>query len=69
MLLNSSYVCPIKMPNFSLKWRWRYFKVYSTVNYLVVTHESHQRLGWSVAIRSIHEGFVLGSKLVGSEMI
>ena len=26
-------------------------------------------LGWSVAIRTIHEGFLLGSKFVGSEMI
>ena len=35
-------------------------------------HESRKskiRLGWSVAMRSIHEGFLLGSKFVGSEMI
>ena len=77
--LNSSRVCPIKMPNFSLKWRWRrYFKVYTTVYYLVVTRsvsketrvkQSSTRLGWSVAIRSTHDGFLLGTRLVGSEMI
>ena len=75
--LNSSRVCPIKMPIFSLKCRWRYFKVCSTVYYLVVTvcsketrvPQSRIRLGWSVAIRSIHDGFLLGLKLVGSEMI
>ena len=34
--------------------------------------ESHylerMRLGWSVKIRSIHEGFLPGSKFVGSEI-
>ena len=75
--LNCSCVSPIKMPNFSLTWRWRYSKVYFTVDYLMWQYvynearvpQSRIRLGWSVAIRSIHEGVLLCSKLVGSEII
>ena len=30
---------------------------------------SRTKLGWSVTIRSMHDGFLPGSKLVGSEII
>ena len=70
---NGSYIRSTKMPNLSFKWGWGWYsKVYSTVNYLMVAEalvpQSRIRLGWSVIIRSMHEGFLLGSKFVGSEI-
>ena len=44
-------------------WWWQYGSKDARVP------KSRIRLGWSVMIRSAHEGFLLGSKLVCSEMI
>ena len=73
-LLDSDCICSIKVPIFSCKRCKRYSEISFAINYPMVTEGFRRRtrykmmLGWSVTMRSIHEGFLPGSKLVGSEM-